>query len=94
MYTAIKIDSTIVTAHFSARRAFFKLDRIKYETNGSQEHYTDLIVLCSESDISDVLKFNETIREFGSKKVREKIRKKIIFETYFFVGYLIFRLCL
>ncbi|XP_060855344.1 uncharacterized protein LOC132938912 [Metopolophium dirhodum] len=74
LYTAIKIYLTIPIANCSAERAFSKLARIKnkYRTSSSQENLNSFMVLCSESDVLEVINTDDIIKEFAAQKSRKK----------------------
>jgi len=71
--TAIKIYLTIPIANCLAERAFSKLACIKnkYRTSSSQENLNNFMVLCSESNVLEVINTDDIIKDFASQKARK-----------------------
>ncbi|KAF0771236.1 zinc finger MYM-type protein 1-like, partial [Aphis craccivora] len=72
------ISYTIPIANYSAEREFNKLARIKnkYRTNSSQENLNSFMVLCTESDVLEVINTQDIIR-VCFPKIKKKIFIKI-----------------
>ncbi|KAF0754343.1 zinc finger MYM-type protein 1-like, partial [Aphis craccivora] len=59
-------------ANFSAERAFSKLacKKNKYRKNSFQEYSNNFMVMCTESDVLEIINSQDVIKEFASQKSR------------------------